>query len=86
VSITEALETHQGLCGECTPFHVCKTAAALLAKLGERVAPGPVVIDLAAHQETCLRCRDHALCQIGRQIVKAAGEALLEAGKRPVPA
>jgi hypothetical protein len=50
--------------------------AALLKKLGERIAPGPIVLDLAAHKETCLRCRDHALCVDGRRIVKAAGEAL----------
>jgi hypothetical protein len=86
VSIVEALERHRDLCGTCDLFHVCPVAAALLEKIGERVAPGPIVLDLAAHKETCLKCREHALCPAGRAIVKAAGEALLDAGRKPVPA
>jgi hypothetical protein len=81
VSLVEALERHRDLCGTCDLFHVCPVAAALLEKIAAKAAPGPVVIDLEQHKETCLRCRDHALCSVGREIVKQAGEALLEAGR-----
>lgn len=83
--IVEQLERHRDACRLCCGVAVCAESARLLA-LRVPAAPRIEMIDLAAHKETCLKCRDHALCHIGRGIVKAAGEALLDAGRRPVPA
>lgn len=81
MSIFEALECHRDRCFSCWSGSPCEVAQELITRLAEQLVPctAPEILDLAAHERACEKCRDHTLCSVGQRIAFEATSALLTA-------